>query len=71
MTMLQIEMTDDELNQLHQIAREQGFDTPEAYIKAMILEPTKTELLDDIRQGILASRRGEKMSTLDVMWAKF
>lgn len=70
MIYLQIEVTDEELQQLEQLARAEGFATTEAYVKSRVLEPTKTELLDDIRQGLLAIRRGDPMPTIDEMWAE-
>jgi predicted transcriptional regulator len=70
MTYLHIEITDEEKQRLEQLAREHGFETPEAYIKALLLEPTKAELLNDIREGLLAAQRGDPMPTLDQMWAE-
>jgi len=67
-TYLRIEMTDEELGELQQIAREQGFGSPEAYIKSLVFEPTKAELLHDIRSGILAAQRGDSMPTIDDLW---
>jgi hypothetical protein len=70
MTLLQIEITDEERAHIEGLAREHGFDTPEAYVKALILEPTKDELLNDIREGLLSARRGDPMPTLDELWAE-
>ena len=70
MYQLRIDVTDDDIRRLKQIAHEHGFDSPEAYLKAVALEPSKEELLDDIRQGLLAIKRGEPMQSLDEMWAE-
>lgn len=70
MITLQIEVTDEEMQYIGQLAREQGFATPEAFVKSMVLEPTKTELLNDIRQGLLAVKRGDPMPTLDELWSE-
>lgn len=70
MTYLHIEITDEEFGQLQQAAHEQGFESPEAYIKSLVLEPTKAELLNDIRSGIIAAQRGDSMSTLDDLWSE-
>jgi hypothetical protein len=70
MTTLQIEVTDEELSQLQQIAREHGFTTPEAYVKSLMLEPTKADILNDVRSGLLAVRRGDPMPTVDDLWAE-
>jgi len=66
---LQIEITEDEFEHLKGVALAHGFASPEAYVKSVALEPTKDELLNDIREGILAAQRGEPMPTLDEMWA--
>lgn len=70
MNYLQIEVTDDELDYVQRLAHEQGFQTLEAYVKSLIFEPTKAELLNDIREAILAARRGDPMPTLDDLWAE-
>jgi hypothetical protein len=70
MSYLQIEITDEERQYLEQLAREQGFETPEAYVKSLILEPTKAELLNDIREGLLAVQRGDPMPSIDELWAE-
>lgn len=70
MTLLHIQLTDDELQHLRRLAQDYGFNSPEAYVKSLALEPTREELLDDIRQGILAAKRGDLMSSLDEMWAE-
>lgn len=49
--------------------RDHGFDSPEAHLKAVANEPTREELLHDIREGILAVKRGDPMPTLDDLWA--
>jgi hypothetical protein len=67
---LYIEVTDEERQRLEQLAREHGFATLEAYIKALVLEPTKAELLNDIREGLLAIKRGDPMPSLDQMRAE-
>ncbi|MGB1286298.1 MAG: hypothetical protein ACPG7F_07195 [Aggregatilineales bacterium] len=67
---LQIELTDDEMHSLECSAIAQGFKSTEAYVKAIVLEPTKEELLEDIRQSILAAERGDKMLTIAEMWAE-
>jgi hypothetical protein len=33
-------------------------------------EPTKVELLNDIREGLLAAKRSDPMSTIDDLWAE-
>lgn len=68
MTYLRIEVTDDELRQIQHLAREQGFQTPEDYIKSLVLEPTKAELLNDIREGLLMSKGGDSMLNADDLW---
>jgi hypothetical protein len=68
MTALHIEITDEEMAYVEEMAREQGFATPEAYVKSLLLEPGKAELLDDIRHGLLAAERGDPMPSLDEMW---
>jgi hypothetical protein len=70
MTYLQIEVTDEERQYLEHLAHEQGFETPEAYVKSVVLEPTKAELLNDIREGLLAVQRGDPMPTIDELWAE-
>jgi hypothetical protein len=67
---LQIEITDEEMQHIGQLAHEHGFETPEAYVKSLVLEPTKTELLNDIREGLLAALRGDPMPTIDELWAE-
>jgi hypothetical protein len=67
---LQIEITEDEFKHLKGVALTHGFDTAEAYVKSLALEPTKDELLNDIREGILAAQHGEPMPTVDEMWAE-
>ena len=68
MTYLQIEITDAEMEYIEQLAREQGFETPEAYVKSLVFEPTKADLLNDIREGLLAVKRGDPMLTSDELW---
>lgn len=70
MSYLQIEITDEERQYLEQLAHEQGFETPEAYVKSLVLEPTKAELLNDIREGLLAVQRGDPMPSIDDLWAE-
>lgn len=70
MIYLQIEITDEEMEYIGRLAREQGFETPEAYVKSLVLDPTKAELLNDIREGLLAVRRGDPMPTIDELWAE-
>ena len=70
MTYLRIEMTDEELGELQQIARDQGFESPEAYVKSLAFAPTKAELLNDIRSGILAAQRGDPLPTMDDLWVE-
>ena len=70
MSYLQIEITDEERQYLEQLAHEQGFETPEAYVKSVVLEPTKAELLRDIREGLLAVQRGDPMPSIEELWAE-
>jgi hypothetical protein len=70
MIQLHIEITDDELEQLQKLAEEYGFESPEAYLKSLAFEPSRAELLNDIRQGLLAIARGNPMPTFDQMWAE-
>jgi hypothetical protein len=70
MRYLQIEITDEERHYLEALAREQGFETPEAYVKSVVLEPTKAEILNDIREGLMAVQRGDPMPTIDELWAE-
>lgn len=70
MITLQIEITDEEMQYIGQLAHEQGFATPEAFVKSLVLEPTKIELLNDIREGLLAAQRGDPMPTIDELWSE-
>lgn len=56
--------------QLQQLADAYGFETPEDYLKSVVFEPTREALLEDIRAGLLAVKRGDPMPTLDEMWAE-
>ncbi|MCU0480369.1 MAG: hypothetical protein MUE54_04065 [Anaerolineae bacterium] len=72
MIQLHLEMSETEIDHLQKLAHEYGYDTPEAYLKQVALnlihEPTKAEILDDIREGILAIQRGDPMITVEEMW---
>jgi hypothetical protein len=70
MAYLQIEVSDEELQELQEIALQQGFETLEEYIQLLTFEPTEKEILNDIREGILAAERGDPMMTIDELWAE-
>lgn len=65
---LTIQITEAEFAALEQTVRDHGFDSIEAYLKALLLEPPRTELLQDVRDGLLAIERGDPMPTLDDLW---
>ncbi len=67
---LNIEITAQELTRLQQLAAENGFDSPEAYLKWLAVAPTDDEILADIREAMLSIKRGDPMQTLDDMWAE-
>lgn len=72
MIQIHLEMSETEIDHLQKLAREYGYDTPEAYLKqvalSLIHEPTKADILNDIREGILAIQRGDPMMTIEEMW---
>lgn len=70
MIRLHIDVTETEWAELLELAQEYGFESPEAYLKALALQPSHEELLDDIRQGILDARQGVPMMTWDELVAE-
>lgn len=67
---LNIEVSEQELERLLQAALANGFESPEAYLKWLAVAPTDEEILSDIRAAIQAIERGDPMQSLDEMWAE-
>lgn len=70
-----VTLEEDEAAEIRRRAIERGYASLEDYLRALIAadalvddSPTKAELLDDIRDGILAVKRGDVMPTLDELW---
>ncbi|MDX2076435.1 MAG: hypothetical protein SFZ02_08410 [bacterium] len=74
MVQLCIEITKSQFERLQKLAHEYGHHSVEAYMMRVVeeleIEPTKEEILDDIRESMLAIKRGEPMMTIEEMWAE-
>ncbi len=66
-----IQVTSEERDQLETRALAQGFDSVDAYLKALIaldmVDPTPAEIRAGIKQGLREALRGEYVS-LDTLW---
>lgn len=67
---LVIDVSAEKLERITTLAREHGYDTPGEYLLALIDEqdePTREEILANLRQGLKEAIRGE-VHPIDTLW---